>query len=471
MPFSGTGQQFSYLDLATLPLWTFRHVVWRHGLLASLDSEMPLPAALHSLLEFLPRTWEFMLGTCAETLLHSSAFPSSPRCSSGRIYFGPDSVYSGYDADSCLSQLGLPTCGLWIPVQNAVVKLLAHQAPAFVGGWTLIGLIAASLSTAGGAVLAMGTVFSNNIARQFDYWYPSLITSENLLFMSRLSTVPFTIAGAAIAAYYQSPHQDGTSYLLIVAFDVVLATVVAPLFGCYYAALPSPRAALVSILGGAITRIVLELTLPKDGYLLLPYSYESFLSPGLAASTNPPYFIDSNIAEWNPIEQPCEQTRYSDYTGLDSLSSFFVSVVLFVGIQWLENRRGPLFHFRGSEGYDKPADEAFSKPDGSAANSSMDSSSNSSSSSSSSEDEGDDDVESSSDEEEVHQQRKSSGDDDEVRPLRRGSGDDAQQQRGVSDASPAAPVPAPTPPPPPIPPESPTYALPSPIRAAYAREA
>ena len=39
----------------------------------------------------------------------------------------------------------------------------------------------------------------------------------------------------------------------------------------FYTKNPSPRAALLSILGGGITRLVTEITLPKDGSLLLPF--------------------------------------------------------------------------------------------------------------------------------------------------------------------------------------------------------
>jgi Na+/proline symporter len=31
----------------------------------------------------------------------------------------------------------------------AFIKLLTHQAPAFLGGWCLLGIVAASMSTAG----------------------------------------------------------------------------------------------------------------------------------------------------------------------------------------------------------------------------------------------------------------------------------------------------------------------------------
>ena len=90
----------------------------------------------------------------------------------------------------------------------------------------MIGIIAASMSTADGAILAMGTVMSHNVARQFDFWWPNLVTSDNLLMMARLTTIPFTLAAALLASFYRSSHSAGaTGYLLIVAFDIVLATV------------------------------------------------------------------------------------------------------------------------------------------------------------------------------------------------------------------------------------------------------
>ena len=277
-----------------------------------------------------------------------------------RVYYGPDSIHGVFATDTCASQLGLPTCALWEPDKSAFIKLLTHQAPDFLGGWCLIGIIAASMSTADGAILAMGTVFSHNVVRQFDQWYPWLVTPENLLFAARVTTVPFTLISSFIAAFYRSSHSAGaTGYLLIVAFDITFATVVVPLFGCFYAANPSPRAALLSILGGAITRIVLEFTLPKDGYLLLPWDSPSFLDVGPGASADYPAFYDvPDESKWDEEAEPCIQERFTDYTGVDSISAFVVSLILFVGVQFIEWRMGrALFEFAGSEGYIKDTTE------------------------------------------------------------------------------------------------------------------
>lgn len=101
---------------------------------------------------------------------------------------------------------------------------------------------------------------AHNIVRQFDSCFPKLVTAENLLTVARITSLPFTVISACIAAYYKSSSSaaGATGYLLIVAFDIVLATCVVPLFGAFYAKVPSPRAALVSLIGGAATRVILE---------------------------------------------------------------------------------------------------------------------------------------------------------------------------------------------------------------------
>jgi len=272
-------------------------------------------------------------------------------------YYGPDSIHAEFATDTCSEILGLPTCAAWVPDPLAFVKMLTHEAPGFLGAWCMIGIVAASMSTADGAILAMGTVFSHNVARQLDGVFPGLITNENLLLMARLSTIPFTLTATLIAAYYKSSASaaGATGYLLIVAFDIVLATVIAPLFGCFYAKKPSPRAALISVLSGAITRVVLEFVLPKDGFLLLPYGDDEFLDYGSAASTGFPVFFDMPTADvWDPAVEQCQQARFKDYTGVDSLSAFAISVITFVVIQAIENSSGkPLFTFPGMDGYEK----------------------------------------------------------------------------------------------------------------------
>jgi hypothetical protein len=268
------------------------------------------------------------------------------------VYYGPDSLYSSFEADSCAIQLGLPTCALWQPDPLAFVKLVTHEVPDIVGGWGLLGIVLASMSTADGAVLAIGTVMSHNVIRQFAFWRPAFAFDCNVLLMARFMTLPFTIIAAMVAVQ----SGDKTGYLLTVAFDIMLATVVVPLVGCFYTVNPSPRAALVAIMAGASTRIILEFLLPKDGSLIFPFPGDYFLNMGPAASVLYPSFIDVNASEhWNPSEQACEQRRFDDFTGVDSLVAPFVALVLFCIIQTWENviMKRALFSFPGDCGYEK----------------------------------------------------------------------------------------------------------------------
>lgn len=256
-----------------------------------------------------------------------------------RYYYGPDSIYAEFEADTCSRILDLPQCALWKPDPKAFIKLLTTVPPGFLGGWGLLGIVAASMSTSDGAILALGTVFSHNIMRHF-----TGMSDKNLLLIARITTIPFAFIAMLIAAFYQSSHSAGaTGYLLIVAFDVVLAGCIVPLFACFYVDKPSPNAALFSVVGGTLLRVILEFTLPKDGFLLLPYGKDEFLDYGIPESDLYPGWFDVPAADkWNPSE--CKQKRFKDYTGVDSLAAPALSFVLFIVIHYAEKMKGsPLF--------------------------------------------------------------------------------------------------------------------------------
>jgi hypothetical protein len=65
--------------------------------------------------------------------------------------------------------------------------------------------------------------------------------------------------------------------------------------------------------------------------------------------------VDGNATEvWDPEAQPCDQPQYKDFTGVDSLSAFFVSLCVFISVQTIEHHMGePLFTLAGLEGYIK----------------------------------------------------------------------------------------------------------------------
>eukprot|EP01043_Picozoa_sp_COSAG02_P043094 COSAG02_NODE_3725_length_6318_cov_3.342660_4_plen_133_part_00 len=84
----------------------------------------------------------------------------------------------------------------------------------FIGGWLLVGIVAASMSTGDGAILAMGTVWSHNILRKVKSLLPDGTGDAQLLKIARISSFFF----AAIAAAIASAKPDKTGYFLIVAF-------------------------------------------------------------------------------------------------------------------------------------------------------------------------------------------------------------------------------------------------------------
>lgn len=177
-----------------------------------------------------------------------------------------------------------------------------------------------------------------------------------MLLVARISTIPFTIISTCIAAFYNDSDSaaGATGYLLIVAFDIVLATVVPSLFGCFYAKNPSPRAAFCSVVVGAATRVIMEFALKKDGQLLLPYGHPEFLDYGIGASEGWPTFLNEGIDTWDPAVDVCQQTKFEDFTGVDSLSAFLLSIIAFVLVQFIENKTGkPLFELPGLVGYEK----------------------------------------------------------------------------------------------------------------------
>ena len=113
----------------------------------------------------------------------------------------------------------------------------------FIGGWVLLAIVAASMSTGDGAILAMSTVLGHNLMRKIPY--APLQDEANLLLIVRLSTILWAVIGGVIAG--TSP--DATGYFLIVAFDIMLSGAVVPMFASIYWPSCKPLAAFVSMLG------------------------------------------------------------------------------------------------------------------------------------------------------------------------------------------------------------------------------
>lgn len=81
-----------------------------------------------------------------------------------RFYYGADSKHAKFEADTCSRSIDFPTCAQWLPDPKANLRLLTHEVPNWLGAWTLIGIVAASMSTSDGAILAMSTVHLSSVS-------------------------------------------------------------------------------------------------------------------------------------------------------------------------------------------------------------------------------------------------------------------------------------------------------------------
>lgn len=239
---------------------------------------------------------------------------------------------------------GVPTCGEWKPDPYAALKMFTctkekchylfdfdgtagigvlneeyHPMNPFIGGWVLVAIVAASMSTGDGAILAMSTVFSHNVMRKMPV--PFFQDDKNLLVLARL----VTIIWAPLAALIASTNVDTSGYLLIVAFDIMLAGSVIPMFAAVYWKSCKPLAAFMAMFIGSLSRLILEFAVPKDGLLLLVGKYALSFGPGAYGGIN--------VETAEPLPGWCPQFKLADWTGIDSLIAPAISLVVLLIFQ------------------------------------------------------------------------------------------------------------------------------------------
>ena len=119
-----------------------------------------------------------------------------------------------------------------------LVDLALNDMPMLVGGAVLLGVIAASMSTASGVVLDLANLVTRNMLQRFS---KNTWDDATMLRISRWVALP--TMGAAVAFAYVRPEPG---ILLILAFDIVLAGCFVPLvMGIFWkranTPAPSPR--------------------------------------------------------------------------------------------------------------------------------------------------------------------------------------------------------------------------------------
>jgi Na+/proline symporter len=146
------------------------------------------------------------------------------------------------------------------PSRFLLVDLSMNNMPAIVGTAVLLGVIAASMSTAAGVVLDLANVITRNLVQRYTR---TAWSDHTMLRFARSIALPTMAASIAFAYFRPEP-----GILLILAFDVVLAGCFVPLaLGIYWRRSNTPGA-IAAIVVGSLTRVTL--------YYLIPERYAGF---------------------------------------------------------------------------------------------------------------------------------------------------------------------------------------------------
>ena len=159
-------------------------------------------------------------------------------------------VVYGLIATTCASTLGLTSD------ENPVLyEFLSGYAPAIIAVIVLSGIVAASFSTASGAILGM----SEMIVRNLGGFRRNVTINRNdpQLAWVRACMIPLALAGILIAARLST-----TGILLTLAFDLMLCCLIPALFGGLFWKRSSKAAVFASCSVGLVVRVVLFVLTP-----------------------------------------------------------------------------------------------------------------------------------------------------------------------------------------------------------------
>lgn len=157
----------------------------------------------------------------------------------------------------CASLLGLAAVAAVGKLNDPRMVLPAfadHHLPYWIGVLVFVGVMGASMSTANGAMLVISVVMARNVWQR---WSSRAITDEKMLFLSRALALPTAIAAASIAYLRPEP-----GLLLVVAFDIVFAGCVVPLFLGIYWPRATQAGAIASIVTGTVSRAICYFVVP-----------------------------------------------------------------------------------------------------------------------------------------------------------------------------------------------------------------
>lgn len=178
----------------------------------------------------------------------------SPRTArNGCYYAGTWTLIIG----GCASLIGVAAQTMVAKTSDPRMLLPAMAAevlPFWIGMLVFLGVLGASMSTANGAMLVIAVVGARNVWQR---WTPRRIEDSTMLLLSRVLALPVAIAAGVIAYWRPDP-----GILLVIAFDIVFAGCVVPLFFGVYWPKANSAGALAAIATGTLARLVCHLTVP-----------------------------------------------------------------------------------------------------------------------------------------------------------------------------------------------------------------
>ena len=134
--------------------------------------------------------------------------------------------------------------------------LATNHLPYLIGVMVFVGVLGASMSTANGGLLVIAVVLARNIWQR---WRKNAMPDKQMLFLSRALAAPSALAAALIAYWRPEP-----GVLLVVAFDIVFAGCVVPLFLGVYWRRATAAGAIASIVAGTVARGVAYFWVPES---------------------------------------------------------------------------------------------------------------------------------------------------------------------------------------------------------------
>jgi SSS family solute:Na+ symporter len=189
----------------------------------------------------------------------------------------------------CVAVIGLASVASVQGVSDARMVLpdmATLHLPYWIGLLVLIGVLGASMSTANGAILVISVVWAQNIAQR---WRTEQMDDHGLLRFARLAALPTAAIGATLAYLRPEP-----GILLIVAFDIVLAGCVIPLFAGVYWPKANTQGAIAAIVVGTTARLIAHFVTPAPWAGL-----DTLVPPVLSAIT----FFSVCLLTWKPLAQ------------------------------------------------------------------------------------------------------------------------------------------------------------------------